>query len=170
MVSIWLLVHQGWEVWSKAREENGKNRQMGLCESFEQSAWNVGWLHELEQSFLVKKSRFSDGASFVLHNASASEICKYCYNTHYVYFSCHLHLRLHHLKHKLPFAISSLLCISQTLDQDRIVVRAGVAVLATIGLRSTDVASLSNHHPVCLRLVRAAAAAARLAVGQQQQQ
>ena len=46
----------------------------------------------------------------------------------------------------------------------------GVAVLATIGLRSTDVASLSNHHPVCLRLVRAAAAAARLAVGQQQQQ
>ena len=24
MVSIWLLVHQGCEVWSKAREENGK--------------------------------------------------------------------------------------------------------------------------------------------------
>ena len=45
-----------------------------------------------------------------------------------------------------------------------------MAVLATIGLRSTDVASLSNHHSVCLRLVRAAAAAARLAVGQQQQQ
>ena len=26
MVTIWLLVHQGWEVWSKAREESGKNR------------------------------------------------------------------------------------------------------------------------------------------------
>ena len=122
---IWLLVHQGWEVWSKAREENGKNRQMGLCESLERSPWNVGWLHELEQSFLVKKSRFLDGASFVLHNASASEICRYCDNTHYVYLSSHLHLRLHHLKHKLPFAISSLLCRSQTLDQDRIVVPPG---------------------------------------------
>ena len=98
---------------------------MGLCESFERSASNVGWLHELEQSFLVKKSRFSDGASFVLHNSSASEICKYCYNTHCIYFSCHLHVRLYHLKRKLPFAISSLLYTSQTLDQDRIVVRAG---------------------------------------------
>ena len=42
------------------------------------------------------------------------QICKYCDNTHYIYFSCHLHLCLHHLKHKLPFAISSLLCKSQT--------------------------------------------------------
>ena len=35
-------------------------------------------------------------------------ICKHCDNTHYIYFSSHLHLRLHHLKQKLPFAISSL--------------------------------------------------------------
>ena len=44
-------------------------------------------------------------------------ICKYCDNTHYIYFSCHLHLRLYHLKHKLPFA--------NTLERDRILVPAG---------------------------------------------
>ena len=62
---------------------------------------------------------------FVLHNASASEICRYYDNTHYVYLSCHLHLGLHHLKHKLPFAISSRLFRSQILDRDRIVVPPG---------------------------------------------
>ena len=35
-----------------------------------------------------------------------------------------------------------------------------MAVLATLGLRSTDVASLSNHHPVFSCFLRAAAAAA----------
>ena len=122
MVTIWLLVHQGWEVWSKAREESGKNRWDYASPSNDLLEMWVDFMN-LNYLFFIKKSRFSDGVSFFLHNASASEICKYCYNTHCIYFSCHLHVRFHHLKRKLPFAISSLLYISQTLDQDRIVVR-----------------------------------------------
>ena len=86
-----------------------------ICLKCESTSWT--WII----FFYIKKSWLF----IVLHNASAGESANTALTCIYIYFSCHLHLRLHHLKHKLPFAISSLLCISQTLDRDRIVVSAG---------------------------------------------